>query len=113
MEKNKVDMFLASNAKYFSSQNLMTIKGNLEKISDDKFILIQSINFKDPNTALILGILSFDRVYLGDIGLGIVKILLLFVLVGFVWWLIDLFSVTQRTYEYNISEFNKMLVLAS
>lgn len=54
---------------------------------------------KDSGTTLILAIFSFDRFWLGDIGLGILKYL-----TGGgcgIWWLIDLFTAKSRTDMYN------------
>ena len=58
---------------------------------------------KDRTTALILGVvlghLGVDRFYLGDSGLGALKLLTL----GgcLIWWLIDLFTVSSRADDYN------------
>ncbi|MDR1481678.1 MAG: TM2 domain-containing protein, partial [Synergistaceae bacterium] len=55
------------------------IKEKLSAMDDNKMSLISSIEFKDPMTLLIIsiffGVLGVDRFMLGDIGLGIVKLL--------------------------------------
>lgn len=54
---------------------------------------------KDPNFALVLsiigGTLGLDRFYVGDVGLGIAKLLTLGGL--FIWTLIDLFLIMDAT----------------
>lgn len=40
--------------------------------------------------SLFLGVLGVDRMYVGKIGTGVLKLLLTFVGIGFIWWIIDL-----------------------
>jgi len=54
---------------------------------------------KDSGITLILALFSFDRFWLGDIGLGVLKYL---TMGGCgIWWLIDLFTAKNRTDDYN------------
>lgn len=111
MEKSKIDAFLASNASNFKSGDLALIKNQLENLEDDKFIFIQSIEYKKPDTIFIISILlGLERFWLNDTGMGIVKLLTWNGCM--IWWLIDIFSAKDRTYKYNINEFNKALMLA-
>ncbi len=72
---------------------LMLYKEKLAKLSDEEIVKLVNIDFKSPLVGLLLGIipalcfggLSFDRLYKGDIKLGIVKILLWF------WMLVNCF----------------------
>lgn len=61
---------------------------------------------KDRTVALIISVLigymGVDRFYVGDIGVGVLK-LITFGLCG-IWWLIDLFLIMGRTDEYNRSK---------
>jgi len=79
MQQNNVDLFLASNAKYFGPDKLMIIRNQLEKMDDSKLPLIQSISYKDPTTMLIISLFAggfgVDRFMLGQAGLGVVKLL--------------------------------------
>jgi hypothetical protein len=54
---------------------------------------------KDRGTGTILAIFLYDRIWLGDIGLGIVKILTLGLC--WIWGLIDIFTAGSRCDEYN------------
>lgn len=54
---------------------------------------------KDRGTATILALFMYDRIWLGDIGLGIVKILTLGAC-G-IWTLVDLFTAGSRCDDYN------------
>jgi TM2 domain-containing membrane protein YozV len=54
---------------------------------------------KDSGITIILALFCFDRFWLGDIGLGIIK----YLTAGGcgIWWLIDLFTAKSRTDAYN------------
>ncbi|MCK9617607.1 MAG: TM2 domain-containing protein [Lentimicrobiaceae bacterium] len=104
MEKSKVDMFIGMNAENFNPQDIMVIKERLEKMDDDKFYLIQCTEFQKPSIILIIAILlGWERFWLDDMGLGIVKILTCY---GCgIWWLIDIISAKERTKKYNFKIF--------
>jgi hypothetical protein len=71
-------------------------------LDDSKKMIFQSqysSEKKDRGTATILAIFMYDRIWLGDIGLGIVKIISLG-LCG-LWWLIDIFTAGSRCDDYN------------
>ena len=54
---------------------------------------------KDRTLAVLIAFFwGADRIYLGQIGLGIVKILTIWI---FVWWLIDLFTAAERADDFN------------
>ncbi len=54
---------------------------------------------KDRGSATILALFCWDRIWFGDLGLGILK-LITAGLCG-IWWLIDLFTAGSRCDEYN------------
>jgi TM2 domain-containing membrane protein YozV len=56
---------------------------------------------KSPETALILAIFGLHYFYVGKIGLGILMWISLFLVVGIVWWFIDLFRVKGIVHEFN------------
>lgn len=111
MEKSKVDMFLAMNSGNFIQNDLMMIKEKLEKLDDDKFFIIQGLQFQKPDTILLIAILlGWDRFWLNDVALGILKVLTCYGC--FIWWLVDIFTAKERTYKYNIQQFNKAVAFA-
>ena len=79
MDTSKVDMFIMSNAKFFQSNHLMYIRERLLTADESKWIYIQTLEFKDPTTSIIVsilvGALGIDRFLIGDTGLGIAKLL--------------------------------------
>lgn len=103
MEQSKIDMFVATNMEKFPPVKAGVIKEQLEKLSDDKSILINSISYKDPTTMLIislfLGSWGVDRFLLGDTGLGVLKLL---TCGGCgVWTIVDWFNVQDKTRQWN------------
>ena len=111
MDVQKVDMYIATNAKYFESYLIPQIHDMLSKADDSKFLQIQAANLKDPTNILIISIfgghLGIDRFMLGDTGMGIAKLLTCGGL-G-IWTLVDLFLIMGRTREVNFANFQRML----
>ena len=105
--------FILENQNKFNTVDLMTIKKALDKMSDQDLIRLNGVNFKDPTVALILSALvggwGVDRFYIGDIGLGVLKLI-----TGGglgVWWIVDLFVITGKTKENNINNFHEAIAL--
>jgi|TARA_B110000285_G_scaffold40278_1_gene44041 hypothetical protein len=108
MEKSKVDMFLSINSGNFKPTDLMMIKEKLEKLEDDKFYLIQGLQFQKPDTIFLIAILlGWERFWLNDVALGIIKVITFYGCM--VWWLVDIFSAKERTYKYNLQQINQAL----
>lgn len=66
---------------------------------------------KDAGVGMILALLGFDRLWLGEIGLGVIKYL-----TGGgcgIWWLIDLFTVKGRCDTYNRLKAQEILATVS
>ena len=77
MEKSKVDMFLVLNSGYFRPMDLPMIKSRLEALDDDKFYLVQSMQFQKPDTIFIIALLlGWERFFLNDVVMGVLKLFL-------------------------------------
>ena len=106
MDSQKVDMFMATNGKYFPEEQLYSIRERLMSVSDDKYPIISALGYKDPTVSLILslflGYLGIDRFIIGDIGLGIGKLLTF----GgcFIWMIVDWFLIMKATKEKNLQK---------
>jgi TM2 domain-containing membrane protein YozV len=111
MDAQKVDMFIMANAKYFEPNLLPAIREKLLQTDESKLIMIQSIGFKEPILVLIIsllgGTLGVDRFIVGDMGLGVAKLLTCGGL-G-IWAIIDWFLIMQRTREVNFEKLRMML----
>lgn len=96
--------------------SLILLQGRLAQITDEKVIgSFGLIQLKSPVVGLILGFLfgglGVDRFYKGDIGLGIGKFLSCFILIGFVWAVVDLFLVWKGIKKDNFEKINNQLLL--
>lgn len=103
METQKVDLFIATNSKSFEGHLIPSIREQLLALPEEKWTLIQSLSFKDPIVALIISLLAgglgIDRFYIGDTGLGLIK---LFTCGGFgIWAFIDLFLIMGAAKDKN------------
>lgn len=106
MESNKVDMFILANGKYFNSYEVVQVRDQLINLDDSKWSLIQSLQFKDPTTSLIVSLLAgafgIDRFLIGDTGLGVGKLL---TCGGFgIWTIVDWFLIQGAAKEKNIQK---------
>ena len=111
MTQDKIDMYVMTNQKYLPAEKIVFLKQKLAEIDETKFALVSTVEFKDPTTMLLvsifLGSLGVDRFMLGEIGMGILKLLTLGVC-GIL-TIIDWFSIQKRTKELNYNRL--MLVL--
>ncbi len=58
MDSQKVDLFLAANQKFFSPTQILTIKDRLLALDDDKFTLINALDYKDPTMMIIVSVFA-------------------------------------------------------
>lgn len=106
MEKTKVDQFVMANADKFPEFAQMQIREKLEKLDDSKESMLIAIPWKNPTTslllALFLGGFGADRFFLGQPGLGVVKLLTCGG--AGIWAIIDWFTAISRTKNYNLNQ---------
>lgn len=112
MDSQKVDMFIMSNGKYFESHQLPRIRERLLAIDDEKWLMLQTLQLKDPTTSLIVsllgGSLGIDRFLIGDTGLGVGKLLTCGGL-G-IWTIIDLFLIMDATRDKNFEKIQRFFI---
>ncbi len=111
MDAAKVDLFLLTHAKSFETHQLSFIREKLLVLDDSQWIIIQSLNIKDPMLSLIVSIVGghfgIDRFLIGDIGLGIGKLITCGGL-G-VWTVIDWFLIMDATRSKNFGKLQPYL----
>ncbi len=111
MEAQKVDMFIMTNGKFFESHQVAAIRDRIQSLDDSKWSLLQTLQFKDPTTILIVsllgGSLGIDRFMIGDTGLGIGKLLTCGGL-G-IWAIIDWFMIMGATREKNMTKLQQVV----
>ncbi|MDE7089647.1 MAG: TM2 domain-containing protein [Prevotella sp.] len=123
MEQKQADQLLMINSSKLAPEFVETIRTRLVDLEYTQAAILFS-NLKDPTTALILsvivGTLGIDRFYIGDIGMGVGK-LLVGIIVGtiscgtlfWVWWLIDIFLISNATRKKNSEALLQSLSMVS
>jgi len=111
MNSDKVDMYIIANAKYFDTDHLPIIRERLLAVDESKWYMISTIELKDPTNSLIISIiagsLGIDRFVIGDVGLGIGKLLTCGGL-G-VWAIVDWFLIQGATKQKNLNKIQQFL----
>ena len=105
MESDKVNHILMMLSSKIPAGSIPSIRTRLENtdISESEILALQS-QMKDPLLSILLSIfigsLGVDRFYIGDVGLGIGKLLT----AGGcgIWWLIDIFLIVDATKQKNL-----------
>ena len=111
MDAQKVDKFIMSNAKFIETHQMSMVRERLLALDDSKWGLISTVQLKDPTTSLVVSILAgsigMDRFIIGDIGLGVGKLLTCGGL-G-IWTIIDWFMIQKATREKNMEKIQQYL----
>lgn len=107
MESNKVNMYLMQYKDKIPSEKAVALKNALAKADESCEDSLAMIKLKNPLVILIvsifLGGLGIDRFMVGDIGLGICKLLFGWLTFG-IWPLIDIFFSYKKAKEKNLQE---------
>lgn len=111
MQKQQIDTFILSHGKDFETEMIPMMRKSLENLPEESSSMLIGAEFKSPTTALILSIflgsLGVDRFFVGDVALGVVKLL---TIGGFgVWTIIDWILITKRTKRANYEHFLKLV----
>ena len=112
MESDKVNHILMMLSSKIPAGSIPSIRTRLENtdISESEILALQS-QMKDPLLSILLsifiGTFGVDRFYIGDIGLGIGKLLT----AGGcgIWWLIDIFLIVDATKQKNLEQLSYYL----
>lgn len=112
MDAQKVDMYIMTNAKFFESYAIPQIRERLLSMPDEKWIYLQTLSLKDPTTSLIVSLLAgglgIDRFMIGDVGMGVGKLI---TCGGFgIWAIVDLFLIMGATREKNLQQLQMFLL---
>ena len=111
LEQQKVDMFLMTNGEFLPEHKIPFVREKLLTLDESKWGTLSTIQFKNPTTALLLSIFlggwGVDRIYIGNTGMGIGKLL---TCGGFgIWTIIDWFSISGSTKEQNYNKLQSYL----
>lgn len=104
MALSRQDIFLSMHQSKFAPSDIPIVKERLDSIKDENLLFLNSLELRDPSNMLLIAILlGWERFWLDDILLGVLKIF-----TGFgcmLWWLIDIFTAKKRTYRFNLKKF--------
>lgn len=110
MDMQKLDLWLMTNQKYFPAEKMPYIRDKLAALDESQFLVATSVELKDPTVMLIISIFlggwGVDRFMMGDIGMGVLK-LLTGGLCGIL-WLVDLITIMNKVKEMNFNSFMMM-----
>lgn len=111
MEQQKVDSLMFALGKLVPQERVYELQQALIAAPDDKYGMLAAFAGKDPIVitvvSIFVGQLGIDRFLLGDVGLGVLK-LLTFGVCGIMWF-IDLFIVGKRAKEKNFAQIMQLL----
>ena len=104
-EKEKVNQLLKKMGSKIPSESLHSVREKLlDSDMNESDVLVLINGMKDPTISIILsilvGVLGVDRFYIGDIGLGVGKLL-----TGggcYIWALVDIFLIMDATRQKNL-----------
>ena len=106
MDEQKVNLYIMANNKYFQSHQLHIISQRLKESDDDRLSRLMVLPMKDPTLLLVIsliaGVFGVDRFVVGDVGLGIAKLVTCGGL-G-IWTLVDWFLIMGRTKDVNFEK---------
>lgn len=106
MKEENVRMVLNAVSEKIPSEKLAYLKNRLEAVDDSKADEILLVPTKNPLHILLfsifLGGLGIDRFIIGDVGLGIGKLLFGWLTCG-IWPLIDIFFCYKKAKEKNLN----------
>ena len=115
MEQNKVNTLMMQYKDLIPAEQTYMLKEALEKADDGVYDRLMAVGTKSPIMTLLfsifLGGFGVDRFYLGDIGLGVAKVVVLFVTFGlaFPWPLVDIFFCYKKAKQINFNNLMKVI----
>ncbi|MDD4501684.1 MAG: TM2 domain-containing protein [Clostridia bacterium] len=107
----KADIYYMTNQKFFPSEKLYAVKERLDGMTDEQIQRLMYVQLKDPTTYLLISIfigeLGIDRFLLGDVGMGILK-LLTAGLCGIL-WIYDMVTIQDKVRNINFDELMRIM----
>ncbi|MBB1523326.1 MAG: TM2 domain-containing protein [Clostridiales bacterium] len=112
MDKTQINSWMMLNAKYFNTKDLPIIQSRLEQMTEEKMLLLNSVELKDPVMMLVISLffggIGVDRFLIGDTGMGVLKLLTAGGC-GII-AIMDWFTIMKKTKDKNLETFAKLMI---
>ena len=112
MTQEKVNSLIIQYKDIIPSDRVMLLKNYLEKADEKAYDYLYSVKTHNPNLvltlSLFLGMFGIDRMVIGDVGIGICKLLFGFFTFG-IWPLVDIFFCYKKAKEKNFNNLTSVL----
>lgn len=99
------DTYLAANASNLPTESIPMLHQRLSQLTETQQAGLFSVELKSPTIALVLslflGSFGVDRFYIGNIGLGVAKLILSWWTLG-IWQIVDWFLIMGATKRANL-----------
>ena len=112
-KKDRIDLFFVQNRDCFPVTRITEMRESMEQ-AENAISATESGDYRNPTTMLIISILigelGVDRFMIGEVGMGILKLL-----TGGccgILWIIDIINIKKKTQEYNYNKFKEMMLTA-
>lgn len=106
MTDEKIKEVLIAVKEYIPSEKMPILKNKLKDADDNKLDNILLGKRHNPMLILLMSVLlggvAVDRFMIGDIGLGVAKLLFGWLTFG-IWWIIDIFLCYKKAKEINLN----------
>lgn len=117
VDRRDVDAFIMLKGNFFPDISLRDVRDRLAALRHDQFSVVTAVDYKDPTVMLIIsifvGALGVDRFLLGQVGIGVGKLLTTcFCGIGVIWWLIDLFKISDDVKTFNYQKLLQMISIS-
>ena len=116
MTNDKIASITAQFSKDIPDGMSLALQQALKNVPDEAYSHLIAVQTKSPVTVILLSIflggLGIDRFYIGDVGLGVAKLLLGWLTLG-IWPLIDIFLCYKKAKEYNYQKLKKSFASVS
>ena len=113
MDTNKVNALISQYKDFIPNNQLLAFKNALIHASDEAYDNLISVPLKSSTVTLLLSIflggLGVDRFYVGDVGLGVAKLLFGFFTLG-IWPFVDIFISHKKAKEKNYQKLMLLIV---
>lgn len=97
--------YITAKRYYFNDDAIGWVRARLDQLPEAAQAEISALPLRHPATCLFFacsfGYFAVDRFYLKQIGLGILKLVTMIFIIGFIWVVIDVFLALGNCRRYN------------